>query len=364
MEVLPSIQGQVNPSTDNLPEILDLIPMDGTSVIEISLMQNQQYAPEILQRIMNSEHMKDILSLREMGDVSRVLYVGKTYILEICRDIDSLKTHTAMFVVFAMIKIGMILNEVYEALGKDRSKYSIWVRKNFGSHHVRYFQQSRQLVAMGEFAIKYSALGKNRLLQWDRIESKSQYKEIIDQHPYPDITEDRKGLVFKEHTDAAITLYNLKQEGIDFADFDQSYILATTNKQWVDQKTAKKIREWLNKFPTPEERRDRFDDYVLNRGRFPSDAESQLAGNLQSLNTIMANLISYHEKFIRGRNREWMMEVNPETFEKGKVVMRILINKTIPVRNVSAITANLKKPSAPKSIRKKPAKGKKEVKKK
>ena len=354
VEVLPPFTGQ-----DNISDVLDLIPMDSTSVIEISLMQNQNYAPEILQRIKNSQHMTDLLAIRERGDVDTVLHIGKVYIIEICRDIDSLKTHTSMFVVLAMIKVGMILNEIFETLGRDRSKYAIWVRSNFGSQHSRYFQQSRQLLAMGETAIRHSALGKNRLLQVDRLQNKDQYKEIIEQHPYPDITQDRDGSVFNEHTDAAVTLYNLQQGGIDFADFDQAYILSCCNKHWIDQKTVKKIKDWLDKFPTPERKKEVFEDYVMNKMVFPSESEHQVVGNLQSLTTILSNLILFYENHIQTEQTEWMSSVNRSTFERAKEIMQTLTQITIPERIVNPIADSPRVSSPAVAKKKQPAKSKK-----
>ena len=237
-----------------------------------------------------------------------------------------------MFVVLAMIQIGRILNEIYQALNNDRSKYATWVKENFGSQHTRYFQQSRQLLSMGDFAIKYSSLGKNRLLQVDRLHNKEQYQEIIKQHPYPDITEDRKGLIFNEHTDAAVTLYNLKQGGVDFADFDQAYLLSCFNKHWIEQKTVKKIKDWLDTFSTPEEKERAFDDYILNKMAFPPEREYQVVGNLQSLNTILSNLIIYHKTYIQQGQTDWITEVNKDTFELARNVMSTLAQITIPER--------------------------------
>lgn len=359
VEVLPPFTGQ-----DNLSDVLDLIPMDSTSVIEISRMQNQNFAPEILQRIKSSQHMTNLLAIRERGDVDTALHIGKVYIIEICRDIDSLKTHTSMFVVLAMIKVGMILNEISIALGNDRSKYAIWVRENFGSQHTRYFQQSRQLLAMGETAIRHSALGKNRLLQVDRLQNKDQYREIIEHHPYPDITQDREGRVFNEHTDAAVTLYNLQQGGIDFADFDQAYILSCCNKHWIDQKTVKKIKDWLDKFSTLERKKEAFEDYVMNKMVFPSALEYQVVGNLQSLTTILSNLILFYENHIQPGQTEWVSSVNRSTFERAQDIMRTLVQITISERIASPIaeTPQLSSPAITK--KKQPAKGKKkEVKK-
>jgi len=330
VQVLPPLAGLSGPQPKNLPVILDQTMMDSTSAVEISFMHNENYAPEIISNIMKPDHVSNLLTIRNSGDVPEFLKEGKKYIIDICRGIDSLETHTSMFIVLAMIQIGRILNEIFIAIGSDRSKYSKWVKENFGSQHTRYFQQSRQLLAMGEFATKYSSLGKNRLLQVDRIQDKDQYKEIIAQHPYPDITQDRKGLIFNEHTDAAATLYNLKQGGIDFADFDQAYLLSCFNKHWIEQKTVKKIKTWLDTFPTPEAKIDAFENYILNKMVFPTDREYQVVGNLQSLNTILSNLIKYYDAFIQQGQTEWKTSVNKNTFELARNVMTTLAQVTIP----------------------------------
>ncbi len=346
VDVLPPLVGLSDPQQQKLPAIiLDNAMMDSTSVVEISLMHNENYSPEIISTIMKPDHVSNLLSIKDSGDLPSFLNQGKKYIIDICRGIDSLEVHTSMFVVLAMVQIGRILNEIYQTLGNDRSKYSRWVKENFGSQHTRYFQQSRQLLAMGEFATKYSSLGKNRLLQVNRLQDKEEYKEIIDEHPYPDIANDRKGLVFNEHTDAVATLYNLKQGGIDFADFDQAYLLSCYNKHWIEQKTVKKIKDWLDTFPTSEEKEDAFENYILNKMVFPSDREYRVVGNLQSLNTILANLINYYNTYIQHGQSDWIKDVNKDTFELARNIMSTLAQVVLP-ENIESSTMK-KAPAVP-----------------
>ncbi len=359
VEVLPKLIGLTGSEPLNPPAILDQTMMDSTSMIEISFMRNENYAPEIISKIIKPDHVANLLAIKNRGDVPEFLAEGKKHIINICRGIDSLEIHTSMFVVLAMIQIGRILNEIYQALNNDRSKYATWVKENFGSQHIRYFQQSRQLLSMGDFAIKYSSLGKNRLLQVDRLQNKEQYKEIIEHHPYPDISEDRKGLIFNEHTDAAVTLYNLKQGGIDFADFDQAYLLSCFNKQWIEQKTVKKIKDWLDTFPTPEEKESAFDDYILNKMVFPSDREYQVVGSLQSLNTILSNLINYYKTYIQQGQTNWIADVNKDTFELARNVMSTLAQITISERIEPSESENTPAATDVKKQKKQPAKSKK-----
>jgi hypothetical protein len=328
-EVLPPLQGLTGSPSKNLPITIDY-SMDGTNVTEISSMQNKNFAPEITTKIMKPDSVKNLLAIKK--NVPEFLDKSKKYIIDICRGIDSLEAHTSMYVVLFMLQIGRILNEVYKALGDNRSKYAKWVKENFGSQHTRYFQQSRQLLAMGNLATKYSCIGKNRLLQMNRLQDNAQYKKIIAQHPYPDITQDKQGIIFKEHTDAAITLLNLKEGGIDFAEFDQSYLLSCYNKHWIEQKTVKKIKDWLDKFPASASKKEAFDDYVMNKMMFPSEVEPQVVGNLQSLNAILSSLIIFYENYIHPKQEEWISGVNKSTFDAAKLIMAKLVQVEIPVR--------------------------------
>lgn len=335
-QLLPPSSGLTVSKPQTLPAILDRTVFDSTSIVEISIMRNDKYAPEIIQRIMNPTIVKNIITLKEKNKVPELLTEGKKRIIEICKGIESLKTHTSMFIVLAMIVIGRILNEIYVALGSDRSQYAKWVKRNFGGHHRRYFQQARQLVAMGDFATKYSSLGKNRLLQVNRIQNLEEYQEILAEHPYPDISVDMKGKIFTEHTDAVITLYNLKKGGIDFADFDQAYLLGTFNKQWIEQKTVKQIKEWLNKFSTETEKRQKFDDYVMNKMSFPSEREYQPIGNLQSLNKILADLIAYNQNYVEQGKLEGLKSVNKKIWTDAVKSMESLIKKKTAVDKVKS----------------------------
>jgi len=284
---------------------------------------------------MNPGHVANLMSIKQRGDIQTFLAEGKTRIIDICRGIDSLEVHTSMFVVLAMMQIGRILNEIHKILGNDRSKYSTWVKQNFGTQHIRYFQQSRQLVAMGDYAIRYSSLGKNRLLQINRLQNKARYGEILEQHPLPDITHDRKGNVFNEHMDAVVTLYNLREGGVDVADFDEAYILSCQHKHWIEKQTVKRIRDWLDTFPTREEKEEAFDNYVLNKMVLPSELESLVLGNPQSLNAILSNFILYYENHIKDNQMEWVNDVDAAILDKALIIMNTL-SQAIATENQSA----------------------------
>ena len=75
----------------------------------------------------------------------------------------SFNTHTDMFTVQILVKIGTILNLVEDDF-KKKADYTAWVRRNFQHKCSRYFQQAKQLANIGSVAHDFAALGKNRLL--------------------------------------------------------------------------------------------------------------------------------------------------------------------------------------------------------
>ena len=92
-EVLSPLTGLTGSPPKNLPAIFDATTMDSTSTIEISFMHNDNYAPEIISKIIQPEHVKNLLAMKNSGDVSGFMKNGKEHIIDICRGIDSLKVH-------------------------------------------------------------------------------------------------------------------------------------------------------------------------------------------------------------------------------------------------------------------------------
>ena len=111
-EVLPPDTVSSEGAQQNIPQLLDHTTMDSTSVVEISIMHNENYSAEIIRGIMNSDSFSRLMALKESGDLDGFLEAGKRHITDICRAIDALKTHTDKFAVLGMIRVGKILNEI------------------------------------------------------------------------------------------------------------------------------------------------------------------------------------------------------------------------------------------------------------
>lgn len=292
--------------------------MDGTSHTEISIMQNEYYSREIIQGArmvfnlnkLDDEKNKDAEEKNQNNE--RFLAEGEKQIFVLWHSIEALTTHNTLFVVLFLIYIGEILNKIKSTLAPH--KFTKWRREVFHYKHERYLQQAQQLANMGDFAKMYASMGKKRLLVLDHLR-KSQNVETcaalfednpfpeevedslisadeLKKNPFPDSTEDLEGELLKEHTDALITRNRLRKAGINFATFDQAYLLAAYNKDALGIKTVKKIANWLNGKDHGATKKKWFKIFVMDKGKFPERISSNPRTG-DSLNQIFSNLISY-----------------------------------------------------------------------
>ena len=290
------------------------LTMDGTRHTVISHEQNIYYSKEIIEKTRN-EFSIERLKAKIADDKSEFLAEGERQIHNLWHGIEALTVHNTMFVVLFLLSIGEILNEVRNQL--RRTDFVRWRRRVFSPKQERYLQQAQQLAKMGDFAKKYASMGKKRLLNLDKLrkdENKDTFNALFEdypipeeveesfqpdaqvrQNPFPDTTEDFEGDLLKEHVDALITLQRLKNAGINFATFDQAYLIAAYKKNAVPIKTANKIANWLNgKGTTVRTQKKWFYNLVLNKMVFPDSVrQSQQPSTRDSLNYTLANFVDY-----------------------------------------------------------------------
>ncbi len=61
-----------------------------------------------------------------------------------------------------------------------------------------------------------------------------------------------------------------------------------------------------------------------------TDSEKPQPAKIDSMNTILSNLILYYETHIQEGETEWMSVVDEETFQRAKDVMKLLIKTKLP----------------------------------
>jgi hypothetical protein len=176
---------------------------------------------------------------------------------------------------------------------------------------------------MGGFASMYASLGKNRLLEFDRlkkVENVETVNELAQRYPFPDTTEDMEGDLHKEHIDAIVTMSRFKKEGIGFLDYDQAALLACFNGHALEIKAVKKIKQWLDAFPNSAKKREMLDIFVMDKMAPPSDTSLRGSTSPVSLNKILSDLI-VHCEGINFRNKNVFAEqrnrIDDEIFNRA-----------------------------------------------
>ena len=304
-----------------VPEILstnDKIPspftMDGTAHSEFAFVRNVKYSSEIIQKADKTFSIQRLLEEKKKGN-EQLLAEGERQIFVLWHSIEALTTHNTLFVVLFLIYIGEILNEIKSTLKPH--EFAKWRRKVFHYKHERYLQQAQQLANMGNFAKQYASMGKKRLLALDHLRKaddldsceklfdENPFPEEVtdnipsakyfDKHSFPDSTEDIEGELLNQHVNARITYQRLINAGINFATFDQAFLLAAYNKDAIGIKTAQKISNWLEIYKDTRTKKKWFDIYVMNKGKVPGNHKIN-AKSGDSLNQLLANIIDYFER--------------------------------------------------------------------
>jgi hypothetical protein len=278
----------------------DGLTMDSTAVSEFSIVMNRKYSHQIIGKVKRKFNFEKLLKLKEKQP-KKYLNAAKYQVDEVFSGMEALQTHSNMFNVSFLIAGGTILNdvEVYFKKKGGKKKYMSWVRKEFGHERMRYFQHAKQLANMGEFARKYAALGKNRLLEFDRLRKKLKItlEKLLITHPFIDLVCDIDGMLFKEHVDSIITYYRLKDADIDFHLFEQASLMAAMLHASVKVKSANDIKTWLDQFEKQEEKQAAVDHFLLNKLAYPYnnvEDEKSTGKTKESLNRLLERVLDFN----------------------------------------------------------------------
>jgi len=281
------------------------VTMDSTAHIEISCMLNEKFSKELFDE---ADKLYDLEKLTKYSKrkTKKVYYnEGKKQVLELWRKMESFAAHSDLFQTSFLIAIGSVLNHIENNIGK-KSEYMKWMKENFKHKHFRYFQQAKQLDKMGAFARNYASLGKNRLLELERIRKELDLSiyELFTRFPFQDTTADQDGSLFKEHADGVVTYHRMRNAGIDFIEFDQAALIGAQLKSAVTKKMATSIFNWLE---TTENKLQALDDLILNKMVFP-DREPTRTVLRKSIRKHLADLVNYSDT-LNFENDEWVSSI-------------------------------------------------------
>lgn len=299
-------------ASPSAPGVALPLTMDGTSVTEISLTANRNFAGEIMAKANKAFNRSKLETLKEKN-LGRYLDEAKGQILSLWSCMEAMEFHNNVFTVSIMIAIGTILNDASETFEK-KSEFMLWLREQFGHEHLRYFQQARQLAGMGDFARTHACLNKNRLLELDRIkEEKESLTDILQKFPFRDATEDIDGELFKEHVDAIITFRRFQEENEDLVTFLDATMISSMSHHALEVNKVEKIAEWLGQ---QADQKDAVDDLLLNKLVIPDgdDRDSDSGRRRESLNKLLAGIRAYNLE-IQKSDRVWLEHQKKEVGE-------------------------------------------------
>lgn len=300
---------------------------DGTPVQIISIMQNTAYSREIIDEVRKSVDPNKLSSLKENKEAFR--NEGVSQIKTLWHGIHGLNVHTEMFTVLFLIAMGVILIEIKNTFKKPHD-FAKWRKSQFDPRHRRWFQQAVQLAEMGDFSRKYAALGKKRILQLESIRKREDFKsceDILTQcppdeditvstlpnevvkrmevEPFPDISYDLSDDLVKHYVDSVITFHRLKDQGISFADFDDAKLIAKYHGQAIPVQEAVQLKELLEE-NEEEKRPDLFENYVMDREKFPSKTGTK--GYQFTLDKLVGDFLRYCRENQVEEDEEWLEE--------------------------------------------------------
>ena len=208
---------------------------------------------------------------------------------------------------------------------------------------------------MGNFPIKYGAIGKNRILQLESIRKTTNLPSCEDlltmspnvddikkfavpdanisetnAIPLPDLSYDFDGNRLKQHVNSIITLYRLRNAGINYADFDHAGLIAEYLNDAITVKDTEKLKNWLDQYPE-EERSKKFDFYIMDRMKKPSEMES-IAKSPISITKIATDLLKYCKTNDIEKNvEEWWKNqrdfIDQDIIRQGHRLLNIIVSK-------------------------------------
>ena len=266
--------------------------MDGTDNSDFRIVDNTKYSQEIIVAARAVYNLEALEELKKNQDLTAFYDEGKKQILSQWHADQALNVHTDLFRVYFQINVGNILNAMEDTFEK-KSEYTKWVKDNFKNHHVRYFQQAKQLASMGDFAYDYAAAGKNRLLALEhlrQVEKRAECEALFEDYPLPDMTEDEEGQLLKRQIDSVITLHRLHNADIRFASFDQAKLMASFDNEAIGVKKSEEIKTWLSQQPE-DQQASLFARYIQDQLKYPSDHPYTPAPKA-SLDKVLADLLN------------------------------------------------------------------------
>lgn len=285
--------------------------------------------------------------------------------------LEQLGKSTARKTVITYYLLGSLLNKV-EAWSESKAQYMIWVRNNFSKErHIECLRQARKLVELGEYAIKFASLGKNRCLELvylfrQHIQEENDRREHDEVPRLTPVEEQQRRIALEQrligpgfnldseqgegdvdalrvHMDTVLTIHRMKQAGIDEQVFnsEQVKMLALYRGLALEKKHAHQLKAILDQKQSLSDKQLLFDEWLRNRMHLPGTG-----GELRPIR--MRSILAYFPNWI---DKQWKYQAHDiEMLQKNSADSIVAIKDAYKVvlylANKLGIVDNLEQPTA------------------
>ncbi|MGA1868836.1 MAG: hypothetical protein ACMUJM_09840 [bacterium] len=179
----------------------------------------------------------------------------KNAIIELFNRVDYLQVNNKKNVVLLLIEAGKRLNSIEKKL-RNKTAYRQWIRSFINTeHNIRKMQHSKQLARMGDIAVKYAGMGKNRLLEINRVQKETDIPiEVLIQKMDMHTTIEDDERSFNMCIDALITQHRFSKKDMNFVSFDDAKKIVIKNRKVLNVNQAEEVRKLLDPFQNKEEK--------------------------------------------------------------------------------------------------------------
>ena len=146
-----------------------------------------------------------------------------------------------------------MLNNIEKKL-RNKTAYRQWIRGFVNTeHNIRKMQHAKQLARMGEISIKFAGMGKNRLLEINRVQRETEIPfEVLIQKMDQNTTIENDERSFNMCIDALITQHRFEKKDMNFVTFEDAKKIVIKNRKVLNVNQTEEVRKLLDPFQNKE----------------------------------------------------------------------------------------------------------------
>ncbi|MGA1824686.1 MAG: hypothetical protein ACMUIP_08470 [bacterium] len=199
--------------------------------------------------------MNEVTDSTEVNSQEDTLDSVKNAVIELFQRVDYMQVNNKKNVVLLLIEAGKMLNTIEKKL-RNKTAYRQWIRSFVTTeHNIRKMQHAKQLARMGEVSVRYAGMGKNRLLEINRVQKETEIPfEVLIQKMDLDTTIDNDERSFNMCIDALITQHRFEKKDMNFVTFEDAKKIVIKNRKVLNVNQTEEVRKLLDPFQNKKEK--------------------------------------------------------------------------------------------------------------